>query len=97
MRKIILLFMFLVFSSILIILIKNNHFENKKEKLISEIQKIEKQEKLQEKEERVVDEVKVNEFENDTIGLLIIPSIEVKAIIKEGTSQEVLKYTIRTL
>ena len=97
MRKIILLFMFLVFSSILIILIKNNHFENKKEKLISEIQKIEKQEKLQEKEERVVDEVKVNDFENDTIGLLIIPSIEVKAIIKEGTSQEVLKYTIRTL
>lgn len=97
MRKIILLFMFLVFSSILIILIKNNHFENKKEKLISEIQKIEKQEKLQEKEEKVVDEVKVNDFENDTIGLLIIPSIEVKAIIKEGTSQEVLKYTIRTL
>lgn len=35
-------------------------------------------------------------FEDGSIGILKIPSINVKGPIFDGTEQEILKYTIRT-
>lgn len=95
-KKLILLSLLLIFSSSLVVLLKNNHYENKKEEYTSVIESIEIQDNTRQDEKEKTEEVNTKKFENDVIGILIIPSIEVKAAIKEGTSQEVLKYSVRT-
>ena len=38
----------------------------------------------------------VQRFQDGSIGLIIIPKIDVNAPIYEGTNSEVLKYTVRS-
>lgn len=93
-KKVILLSLFLLSISSLVILLKDIHFKNKEKEHISIIENIEVQEKNKQ-EEGKTEEINDKRFEDEIIGILVIPSIEVKAVIKEGTSQEILKYTIR--
>lgn len=80
------LFVLLIFSCV-IIYIKNIYVQRRQNELEinveKELQEIKFSTTLQEKT-----------FPNGEIGLIIIPSIDLKAPIKEGTSSDILKYWV---
>ncbi|MCI8518692.1 MAG: hypothetical protein HFJ51_00740 [Clostridia bacterium] len=82
---------FLMCSSVLIITLKNIYFESQTKKIEKNLDTI--------IEEKKMDSLKKqnHKFEEGIIGILIIPKLEIKAVIKEGTNKEVLKHAIRTL
>lgn len=86
--KIVVLFLFILFlSSFFIIFFKNKKVLNVQENLISEIEKnIDNSEK----------EEKNEYFDDGTIGIIIIPSLNIEAPIIEGVGAEVLKYAVRS-
>lgn len=94
-KKIYLIVVFLCAISVLIIAYKSIYIKNKQkeftENVIEYLENIEVQEKSKgtEKEENII-------FQNGEIGMIIIPSLELKAPIYEGTSNNVLRYTVRT-
>lgn len=87
--KITLLFLLFlcVFSAVFIgvrrIYLKTNqsNFENNVEKLLE----------LYEKQENIKEKII---FEDEEVGLIIIPSLDIKAPIKEGTDSNILKYSV---
>ncbi|MCI8621520.1 MAG: hypothetical protein HFJ50_07455 [Clostridia bacterium] len=93
MKKIILFLLSLIAVSFLIIAIKEFCF-NIKTKMLME--SLEGMTKCLEENQRN-DEEKTPKFQDDVIGMIIIPKIEIEAPIKEGTSTQILKYTVRTL
>lgn len=88
--KITLLFLFsLCVLSLFIINLRNEHYESKgKELLDNVLENIESEERNKE-EEKII-------FQDGSIGMIIIPSIEVRAPIYEGTSKDILKYAVRS-
>lgn len=70
--------------SIVFVILRNNYIEEKKQILT---------EKVEESIENKVEEDKPI-IQNGEIGLIIIPSIGVKAPIYEGTSKDILKYSV---
>lgn len=96
--KIAILFLYAI--SILIVFCRTIYLKNKEkemtENVIEYLENIEVQTENEdaEKEENAQEENII--FQNGEIGMVIIPSIEVKAPIYEGTSNDVLKYTVRT-
>lgn len=89
--KITLLFLVLLcILSALTINLKNAYYESKENELLDKVlENLEKVEENKEEEEKIT-------FRDGSIGMIVIPSIKVKAPIYEGTSEEVLKYTVRT-
>lgn len=78
-----LLLLVLSIISIVFVILRNNYIERKKQILI---------EKVEEIIENNVEEKPI--IQNGEIGLIIIPSIDVKAPICEGTSNDILKYSV---
>ena len=86
-----LLVLLLCFVIILLLVTKSIYIENKKQELIENITTMLEQNESQEEEQ--IDkkqELKIG----DEIGLIVIPSIDLKATIVEGTTQEILKYAV---
>ena len=92
--KITMLFLFVLCAiSFIYVSIRYNYIKVKQENLIENIEKnLEntKQNEIEQKEEKETKYI-LNEGE---IGLIIIPSIDVKAPVCEGTSSNVLKYAV---
>lgn len=87
MKKIVLFLCLLALFSATIIVFRNKHFDNREKKIIEEIDFI---------LEQNIEDGRKEKFQEETIGLILIPSLEVKAMIKEGTDAEILKYDVRT-
>ena len=90
MKKIIIFLCSLVVISILIVIARKMYIESKSNKIKKEINTIVEEEIKTTKQEET------KKFNKGIIGILRIPKLEVEAVIKEGTSKEILKYTIRT-
>jgi len=86
-KKVIAFLCFLICSSVLIITLRRIYFESQSTKFTEIIE----EKKIATKEGQKY------EFEEGIIGILIIPKLDIEAVIKEGTSKEILKYSIRTL
>lgn len=75
---------------ILIITLKNSYLKYKEKELIERVST-----KLEEVSNENINQSQAQEIKiGDEIGIIIIPSIEVKASIVEGTNQEILKYAV---
>lgn len=92
--KITMLFLFVLCAiSFIYVSIRYNYIKAKQENLIENIEKnLEntKQNEIEQKEEKEIKYI----FNEGEIGIIIIPSIDVKAPICEGTSSNVLKYAV---
>ena len=93
-EKITMLFLlFLCTISLSVIGIRKLYLKNKQQEIlenkIETFKYIKVQEEGIEKEENIV-------LEDNSIGLIIIPSINLKAPIYEGTSSSILKFAVRT-
>lgn len=71
---------------VLVIGIRHIYFANKQKEIKTDV--INKIESKTHSEEEM--------FTDDIVGIIIIPSLHVEAPIYEGTTKEVLKYTVRT-
>ncbi len=101
---------FLCTISVLIVFYKNIHLKNKQKEFTENvIEHLETENKERAEqinityEEKLVKDKNVEHEESilsknihKEIGIVIIPSIGVKAPIYEGTNKDVLKYTVRT-
>ena len=87
--KITMLFLFTLFAiSIFIVSTKNiivEHFPKELETSIEE--KLDKNDKKEKSEDKII-------FENGEIGFIILPTLDLKAPIKEGTTSDILKYSV---
>lgn len=109
-KKIYLIVVFLCAISVLIVFYKNIHLKNKQKEFTENvIEHLETESKERTEqinityEEKLVKDKNVEHEESilsknshKEIGIVIIQSIGVKAPIYEGTSKDVLKYTVRT-
>ncbi len=89
--KVVLIGVLCMIFSLSIILITNLNFKNKEEKITQNIIS-NLEENLNEKAENINDTII---FQDGTIGIINIPSINLSAPICEGTGKEILKYTVR--
>lgn len=87
-KTIIVLLLFLCAFSLAVTIFKYANFRNKEQEIIKEI------EEAKEIKENKVQEEKV--FKDGILGIIVIPSLNVEAEIKEGTGPEILKYFVRT-
>lgn len=86
--KITMLFLlFMCIISIFAIYSKYTYQKYKEEELIQNIEN-----QIVPKEENIIKQEIANNNEN--LGIIVIPSIEIKAPIKEGTTSEILKYSV---
>ena len=90
--KVVLIVILCMIFSLNIILIKNLYFKKKEEKITQNIIS-NLEEKFDKKEENSNNSII---FQDGTIGIIIIPSINLNAPICEGTGKEILKYTVRS-
>jgi len=85
--RITMLFLLVLFVlSGLVIGIRHIYFANRQKEIKTDV--INKIESKTHSEEEM--------FTDDIVGIIIIPSLHVEAPIYEGTTKEVLKYTVRT-
>ncbi len=92
MKKIIIFVAILCTFSLSLIIFKNTYVKNKEN---AEIENVTKALEDASKENPEKSEENIT-FQDGSIGLVIIPSLDIKAPIHEGTSQEVLKYSVRS-
>lgn len=92
MKKIIILVAILCTFSLSLIIFKGTYVKNKEN---AEIENVTKALEDASKENSEKSEENIT-FQDGSIGLVIIPSLDVKAPIFEGISQEVLKYSVRS-
>ena len=86
--KIVMLFLFALFLILFFIIsFRNKEVLNVQENLISKIEKNIDNSQKEEKKEY---------FDDGTIGMIIIPSLNVEAPIIEGIGADVLKYAVRS-
>lgn len=90
--RITMLFLLVLFTiTILIIIFKNLHLKTKQREIIENIKYI-----IEHANKDYEDEKEKICFNDEQIGIISIPSIDLEAPICEGTGQEVLKYAVRT-
>ncbi len=87
--KITMLFLlFLCAFSITLIVIRHSYLRTNQSNLRNNVEKLlELYEKQEKSEENII-------FNDDEIGLIVIPSLDVKAQVKEGTTSNILKYSV---
>lgn len=88
-KTIFVLILFLCVFSILIIISKKINFLNKEKERKQIIKNSIENTHIDEQKEKVT-------FQDGIIGMILIPSLEIDATIKEGTGGEILKYWVRT-
>ena len=87
--KITMLFLlFLCAFSAIFIGIRHIYLKTNQSNLTNNIEKLLE---LYERQENIEEEII---FENEEIGLIVIPSLDIKAPIKEGTDSNILKYSV---
>lgn len=89
--KVVLIVILCMIFSLNIVLIKKLDFKKKEEKITQNI--ISNLEKNVDEEGKNTNNTII--FQDGTIGIIIIPSIDVNAPICEGTGKEILKYYVR--
>ena len=92
MKKIIIFVAILCAFSLSLIIFKNTYVKNKQNAEISNVTKA-LEDASKENHEKSVENIT---FQDGSIGLVIIPSLNIKAPIFEGTSPEVLRYSVRS-
>lgn len=110
-KKIYLIAVFLCAISILIVFSKNIYLKNREKEFTENvIEYLETENKKKSKQESTIyeenlekdinciesGEIVLSKNNHKEIGMIIIPSLELKAPIYEGTNKNVLKYTVRT-
>ena len=80
--------------SIFIVVSRQTYFENKENEIIKNVESI--LEDVKDENSELIQEQENWLIQNEVVGIILIPSIDVKAPIYEGTSLDVLKYTVRT-